>query len=320
MDALYSLLLITLVWLYECGWYLLDGRWRASILSREDHRKHDAALEEFRQEQRRAMAERKARPRYGWDFGIAVFGAGIQFMVTDVWPWPPLFWVGAGCVYIGAVLFARHFWNDIDLVSRHPRIRKSVAGFLFLIFVYYWSTKVVFASLPIQLDAQATIGDYPYGMEIAGMKWNPRFSELRINLTNATDYDFKDVRLTVSSDLLIADLGQLESVCEGFNKFSGIRGGYPELTDRNTGETSPALANSGSISHEERVVCGTFPHRSTVTLVVALLTYDMGKSAIPSFPAAKRLPAQCSIKGDYRALGRTRDLDSNFSFKLPAQK
>ena len=85
-----------------------------------------------------------------------------------------------------------------------------------------------------------------------------------------------------------------------------------------SGQTSNLFPSGKSRSKKMRVKCGELPRHSVATLIVPIVSTDLGNDPKNPFPqhlsAPARLPKWVTVKGDYRALGKTRDVDGRFSF------
>lgn len=288
--------------------------------------------------QRELMAERREKARelaktilkngrwtekrkYLWDGGALAVGAGIAIMVTDLWP--SLYWYGVVLFYVGTASLARHIATDDAIFANHPSVRKCAALIGLLAIFYLWSAKVVFVRASIGEEAVANIGDYPQGQNVSGIQWEDHFEDLRLHLTNNSDYDFRDMDISLTSDLWVMGGIEEDNVCSHIRLFqensNKVKIGDAWLggTDSSGKPMTIPLGKPIDVTAPTglRVICDTFPRHSTISLVIVLIAFNPGRNGVlePSLFASKRLPNWISLEGDYRALGRTRDVSYRIS-------
>jgi hypothetical protein len=154
-----------------------------------------------------------------WELFVALVGLILAMEATSVWP--KLYYPGVILVYLGLVAAIVDSIQGKFVKQRWLRWLFAVSLSLCLV---YWTAAFVFANADLRLSAQPAMGNYVAGSTIAGIKWQKNFEEIRVQMDNPTEYDFRDINLIISSDLIIQQVGQFESACEGFNEFSGVTG------------------------------------------------------------------------------------------------
>jgi hypothetical protein len=240
-----------------------------------------------------------------WEAGVVIIGIIGTIEVTAVLP--RLYWPCVVLVYIGLGLTVvdgfRGKWHS----NIAWRIVVCVLGVCALL---WWTFEVVFVKANIVADSSFNLGDYPNETKIGDRHWDNSLEDLRINLTNTSDYDFLNMNFAVSSDMMMKDIFQMEQVCQGFQAFVGEHPPKIELKD-GTGNVGVAPMVGPSIATKMRVRC-ELPAHSTVAMIVALMPTNIFNGQWPAvFGGGKRKPKSCIVNGTYRAMGKTRTFEFN---------
>jgi hypothetical protein len=254
----------------------------------------------------KAYAMEKSKPKkeegslwHLWEVFAVIVGAILSLEATAIWP--VLYWPGVCVVWMGLlgiiVDAVRGKWH------RHWLMRCVIAA-IGITGIAYWTTGFVFAKASLRVDSKA-------GLNGSGV-------DLRIYLDNPSDYAFKDMELEIFVDGMMSQVSQLESVCQGLSFFPEANPMFVSMTDKATGRSTDIFPAGGSLSKKMRIKCGELPRHSVATLIIPVASTDVGNDPKNPFPqqfsAPARLPKWVTVKGDYRALGKTRDVDSSFSF------
>jgi hypothetical protein len=171
------------------------------------------------------------------------------------------------------------------------------------------------AKAAMTVAAYPTLGNYAPGTNVGGLVWQDHFEDMRVHLVNDTDYDFRDVDVSLTSDLWVAGISRIDNVCQGMQLFQEDVNGkrVPEMwlngtNDKGKPEDIPITGAIQMSPSGTGVICDKFPHHSTISLVVALMAINRGINGGPpaTLFAPKRLPNWAKVNGDYRALGKTR--------------
>jgi hypothetical protein len=254
---------------------------------------------------RKPRPEPKSLWRF-WEFLAVLIGILATLELTELLP--IVYWPGVVLVYVGLAGIVweglRGRWHDNALM----RIAIALLGILVLV---YWTRAVVFAKVPLLVASQRSMGETA-GTMVGDMKWESQWAEIQVYLSNPSDHDIQDVDLEITAEGgMIPRISQLEPVCDGFHAFSESQ---PLVVDTNNG---PILQSSPSISNKYRVACSKFPRGATTTLIVPYIASNSwgtdGKAPSQLF-AQKHLPTGCTVKGQYRGLGKTRDVDTKCEF------
>ena len=224
-----------------------------------------------------------------WEFVAVILGAIATLGLTDLLP--VLYWPGVLMVWIG---FGGMFFDGLGGRWHKKAPARIAISILGLVGFVWWTGWVVFAKVPVIVDAKLG-GD----------------GNIRIYLDNQSRYSLSGGDIEVSVDGLITDISQSSQVCQGFSYFPEDRPMFVTTNQGNLFPSGKSWANKG------RVVCDKLPHTSISSLVVSVFSTDIGRDPKKPFPQnahSDKLPKWCSVKGEYRALGRTREFHNKFEF------
>lgn len=256
----------------------------------------------------------ETRPLWSvWELLVVIIGLIASLGITELFPF--LYWPGVVLVYAGfaaiAIDGARGKWHKNALV----RLFISAVGVLG---IAWWSWGAVFVKAPLVVLTERSIGDYPEGTVIGGIKWNSRYSDLRIYLINSSAYEFRNIKLEIAADGMMQQIGQMDPVCQGFEAFPESLPMRVGSTEQPGSKQDDLLPTGSSISNHFRVVCDELPRKSNTDLIVPVMPVDIDLSASNPFPkqfgVPKRLPGACRVTGEYQVLGRTRKVDERCEF------
>jgi hypothetical protein len=257
--------------------------------------------------------------KYLWDAGVFLLGTGITFMATEMWPWA--YWPGVVAIYAGIAALGYHIGTEESFQSM-PLGTQIAVGIMFLSAIYIWSANVVFAAAPLLFPATANKGDkYPVGFDLAGIKWQKSYSDVRIDLRNPTSHDYKNVDLSIYTDLQIAQVGQITDIpnVSYFPQSTLEAQVNLEGKDKRGHKTSiPVVPQKGMAQSNQiyRVLIDKLPKKSTVKLVLAVVRINpMVNGKMPqTLFSADSVPAWIAVKGDYMAIGRERHVRVTHNF------
>lgn len=122
----------------------------------------------------------------------------------------------------------------------------------------------------LDIHATTTPGNYPPGLNMYGIRWNPRyFADLRVTLENHSDIDYSDVDVTLNLDDAsdFAGWGQVTSIANvSFMRedkvFEGAQVKLPSGT---------VVPVSESAVQFLRFVCPVLPEHSHIELIFAVV-------------------------------------------------
>jgi hypothetical protein len=113
---------------------------------------------------------------FPWNTLIGAVGlllAGIALM-------PMQFWGGVIAAYIGIVFTTRALLSEL---WSSTKVRRYGVIFATLAIAAALSRFVVFAPAPLEIRWTYVDADYPQGTPIAGIRWEPTYSEVQIVIT-----------------------------------------------------------------------------------------------------------------------------------------
>jgi hypothetical protein len=192
----------------------------------------------------------------------------------------PSFWmVGALIFYVGAVLLA----VDVRKEESFRRLKPSAQIFAGLIYgaLLFLSLFWTFTPAPLSMTGESHLPAYPPEAVVGGIKWEPRFSELRVHIENNTPYDYSNVVVRIETDLGIQHLRPMENFlnCAVFPDEPPM--GPPRVTSRWTDEQGKWHEQEGVPSPGQgvsawayRIACDKLPHETAVDLVGALFNQN----------------------------------------------
>ena len=235
-------------------------------------------------------------------------------MATETWPWA--YWPGLAGVYGGILLLAYHVSSEeaFQGLSLGTRIAIGIVAFCL---VYIWSANTVFVKLPIDIRAIVDKGNYPQGTDVAGIKWNPFYSDVRLLLSNPTGHDYSDIDLAVATDEQIVQVGQVTDIP---NVSFFPQTSPPVITLGGAdGQDLPVIPIKGTMQSCPiyRIRIEKLPRHSTIQIAVATVRMNAfvpGKGMPDSLFAPKTMPKWLSVKGNYRAFARERELNETRAF------
>ena len=199
-------------------------------------------------------------------------------------------------IYAGFVLLAVDVWYEPDL--RSYRKRRLIAIFIVIALAGLFTWKYVLVEAPLPVAAIMTDGEYPEGTVVAGMRWNPKFTELTIDITNPTDNIYQDADIVLRPSFPVAAIGWKAGVCsdvslEDSNHFSD----RVIDIDLGTGARSAIPVALLATDAGYRMRCKEIPRRSSITIVMGLADIKWGYCAnIVGQPEQQIRDKNCSIR------------------------
>jgi hypothetical protein len=286
-------------------------------------------MSEKTRQQRRAESREaaslllKGRPRseLRWEHILAFLGVATGVILVLVPPESQLvtaFWI--------VLAFSMLVYPTFQLVKAVLRVKTQRLQILFALiflsglfgFLSWW----LFRPMPIELQFSSSVPLYGSGSDITGIRWKDRYSYFRLLVRTVGDADYDSLDMSVTSDLMFADLRQENGVAscviapegEPFpNAISQpLVGGRPFGTADATGDDYTAAAIdrsgqlisiSGNIKRTYRIRCEKFPAHSQNSFVGALVVVN-------PFPGGK-VPTK--LFGPPRAANQ---ISATFSFKI----
>lgn len=207
------------------------------------------------------------------------------------------FWIGVAAIYFGFLLLFLEIAFEPWVISNVSLFTHCMMLALCLVPVGWFTVAIVTASAPLAVESYAMRkGNYADGTEIAGIKWNPHFTELRVAVTNPSRDDYRDLDLTVKPEewtYKAAILGDhfgcdLTSIggdtfftsiphTTGIETFTTTKVGDGFDVHDSLGNVFTPLATKGGYA----LTCSKFPAHFTIQLVFAVVRL------LPKLPGMK---------------------------------
>jgi len=156
---------------------------------------------------------------------------------------------------------------------------------------------------PISFRAVAfeQIGTYPKGTEIAGIKWDPTYADVRVNLTNTSPNPLSsvDLRMSLDSTMAIMAISQISALPYFY---ASPDGEVPALWLKGREEsgkpvTIPVVPSAPGFGNTFRVYCSTLLPGAVLQLVLAAKSIPAGLPR--SSHASPKIPRSIKVSGTY---------------------
>jgi hypothetical protein len=237
---------------------------------------------------------------------------------------------------IGAILMETHFTYFIGFVYAALLIsiidsilEKPLGKFRFVLAASYLSIiifvtwGIVFVKAPVEIQVAGIPGDYPLGTTIAGINWNPAYSDIRISLTNQghSDYLDFDMKLVVDGYIIEAVLQNDFAGCSLMST-SPVVEMHLSGTDPKTGLPFQQPFIPIGKNAPRRLRCDKLPSKVLLTIVVAVANLDFNfahatTSVLPdAFYGPKRMPKWVTVSGTYKVGLKPYELNQKISVNV----
>jgi hypothetical protein len=137
-----------------------------------------------------------------------------------------------------------------------------------IVLASFVTMQVMFVYSAPSLNGNITIGPYPSGYVIAGIKWDDSYVKLTIVATNNSDFDYNDFDLYISPSMIAEESGVAESVLPCTISYTG-RQSIPSWI--------ASIPVDGKLTTWDRfgnrpwrLHCEKFPKHSEISAVMAL--------------------------------------------------
>jgi len=230
---------------------------------------------------------------------IALLLGGIGLIMT-------YFELSVALVYFGLLLLGIDIYFEPTL-KRHKLIHSiglGIVGPAILLFTSF----IVFVPGHLDIHIMSDVYNYPDGTIINGIKWTNSYAEVRINLSNPTDRDYKDLDLIIDNSLKILEIGQITNIPEvrferitPFHIFGPVFG----ISKGSNGNETTNPLTFIHITSKYRIWCSVLPRYSNIELVLAVGDENQ--------PHVRQVPNWIKINGIYHDFGRDRNVMYQFS-------
>ena len=200
--------------------------------------------------------------------GFSSFALGAAGLLADI-----SFGLWATLIVVGLVVLSVDPWIEPSFQGL-PKFWRSIPTVLYGAMLLAFVRFVVFAPGDLIVTARDYNADYPAEYEIADIKWNQKYSDLRVVFTNPNDYDYTDLDFVIGSGLYVVAAQQSTNL-SGVSVYNTSAG-----PDRVTGSRKN---ESGQIEYEPdrnmeflsggiRVLCDRLPRHTSFEVVMAVVT------------------------------------------------
>lgn len=215
------------------------------------------------------------------------------------------FWWAVAFIYAGLCLFILDLWVEPEFKNRRFWRLSGTAVLVCFLLMFTWG--IVLVPGPIELEAIGIPGDYPVGTKIAGINWNPAFSDVRISITNQSEQEYDNLNfvLGVSGYIIQAAVQNENSGCTLMST-SPVIEVHASGVDPKTGKPFQQPLTQLGDSSPRRLQCKRFFGKQSVTVMFAIANVRMDlehatTNVIPdAFYGPKKMPEWAGISGTYQ--------------------
>jgi len=163
-------------------------------------------------------------------------------------------------------------------------------------------------------------GNYPENTDIASIKWQDKFSDVHVYLSNKGNYDYTNINVTIQTDLLIWQIGAAGPFTQC--KSSPIDNLHimSLMLDvlGSTGKNFTLISKPPTASKKFKIHCDALLSQTDVEFVLALVNLNSasGKSLAPGAPMLlpRVEPKWAAVRVDFEANGRSLERDASKCF------
>jgi hypothetical protein len=222
----------------------------------------------------------------------ALYGMGLAMALSA----PAFFWEG---IVLTAAAVVWLFWDWLKYQQRLlPLLVVIGLGW----FVEHLATKPA----PLETAIRTYDSDYPPDTEIGGIKWQPVFYDLRLELTNLSDEIYSDLTVRIRTDLVIPEAAAIAnfSHCEA-GPITPVTADVQFESGGRKGEIPHGAKGVKTLlSPVYKIHCDRLFALDNLELVVPLIKYDLKRSSEQTAPRTK--PSWVTAIIDYYGVGRFR--------------
>jgi hypothetical protein len=225
------------------------------------------------------------------------------------------FWPGILVGFAAAAVLWLDWWFFSRAFTSNER-RLGFVGVLGLCVVLIW---LVGRTAPVEISANPLDIDYVPNTEIAGIKWNPSYYDLRVFISNNSSDQYSDIETLLRTDLYIAGIGFLRasSQCTAAPE-APFRDASIGFKDKNGHMQSiPLFSGQGQYSSIFKINCDKLAGGDHLEIVVPIASLNQPKPGqiIPGGLLNPRTkPSWLTMKLRYDGRGRNRETDFSQCF------
>jgi hypothetical protein len=223
---------------------------------------------------------------------LSVLAIGAALMMAPHVP-SSAFFVGLLLELLSTVASVSLFWKDfaavVCLTERVSEVtQEAYLGIVAILIGAFLAAYIGYCfwprAAPLKFYASTPqTADYPPGTDVAGIKWKPYYTDLRVNVSNPTLRDYVQFDATIRTDLIILQIVEATGVAnckiiaypndpDAPHNFMMVDGSLL-ITSRHGRTQIPLLLNPGSFASESyRLLCDQIPRESSLEFIVAIAT------------------------------------------------
>jgi hypothetical protein len=217
------------------------------------------------------------------------------------------FCVGVVFIYLAFVLLVLDFWFEPDL-KLHPRLKISlILAVIAACFIFTFEVVLVSALLETQaLDFGS--GSPDENGKVGDIQWKNDYRDIRLSVNNHTDNDYTNLRIDVSTDLFIAQVGRLGKCLDGSVEPAIQIGG---MHFQVPGKPEQTINLSGSSYCKAWTIrCDKIRRNDKTDFLLAVVNLDKFSNLFPH-----KKPSSVKVNISYESMGhRRRKIEREMQF------
>jgi hypothetical protein len=196
------------------------------------------------------------------------------------------FWLGICAAYIGAAIFLIDWW----IVSLNEHLSRRLLVSAIPVAAFLLISWLAFRPAPLDIIALLLDGNYSTGEMVAGIKWEPSYSEIRLVIRNGSSSQYTNLNVAIRTDIPMAKIGSLNefSQCKSAAELPGVIIAAPTLTRHGEkGEPDVSIPLTNLAGNQFRLYCDKIIASNTLEAVIAIGAPDANRKLKPSWISAE---------------------------------
>ena len=125
-------------------------------------------------------------------------------LALSTWMFTYFYWSGVIFFWVFLVLAAIDILFEPDF--RHKNYLRLILTGIVVAFLFAFNHYFVFVPAPLVVTTYSGFGNYGKGAQIDGKVWQPEWVDLRVQISNPTDYDYSDMDFPITPDLYLVEI------------------------------------------------------------------------------------------------------------------
>jgi hypothetical protein len=247
----------------------------------------------------------------GWSWQVAM-GIPIAFYAVAVglaMSGGAYFWPGIIIGYVATVVLAVSLWVE----SKYWSLGERFSGLSAIVGLFGIISWIALLPAPLAISIIREPGNYMTNSDVDGIKWQDAFSGVRVRLSNRGNYDYKNINVTIQTDLLVWQIGTKGpfTKCK-MAPFSSTTFAVDMLD--NTGKKRTIISKPSIASKKVKIYCDALLSQTDVEFVLALVNFNHAPSPGAPMFLARVEPKWTAVSVDFEANGRPRMADAHECF------